>query len=117
MKEKSNLALKLKLLRRERNVTSEEVANAIGIKPATYRRYEIDTNPKRETFVILADYFGVSLDYLVGDDDTYDFRVASPSRHINHEASDISNFELLMIKKIRALNEDKLSELLKFLDN
>lgn len=117
MKEKSILALKLKQLRREKNVTSEEVANAIGIKPATYRRYEIDTNPKRETFVALSEYFDVSIDYLVGNEEAYDFRVASPVRHISDDALELSNFEMLMLKKIRSLDEDKLSELIKFLEN
>ncbi len=116
MKEKSVLALKLKQLRRKKNVTSEEVANAIGIKPATYRRYEIDTNPKRETFVKLAEYFDVSIDYLVGNDEAVDFFAASPVKSIGNDSSEFSNFELLMIKKIRALDEDKLSTLLKFLD-
>ena len=114
MKEKSILALKLKQLRREKNVTSEEVANAVGIKPATYRRYEIDTNPKRETFVKLSEYFGVSIDYLVGNEEVFSFRTESPN--INKEKDKLSTFELLMIRKIRALDEDKLSDLLKFLD-
>lgn len=115
MKEKSILALKLKQLRREKNVTSEEVANAVGIKPATYRRYEIDTNPKRETFVKLAEYFEVSIDYLVGNEEAFSFRTESPN--LNREKDKLSTFELLMIKKIRALDEDKLSDLLKFLDS
>lgn len=114
MKEKSILALKLKQLRREKNVTSEEVANAVGIKPATYRRYEIDTNPKRETFVKLSEYFGVSVDYLVGNEEVFSFRTESPN--MNKEKDKLSTFELLMIRKIRALDEDKLSDLLKFLD-
>ena len=114
MKEKSILALKLKQLRREKNVTSEEVANAVGIKPATYRRYEIDTNPKRETFVKLSEYFGVSIDYLVGNEEVFSFRTESPN--INKGKDKLSTFELLMIRKIRALDEDKLSDLLKFLD-
>lgn len=114
MKEKSILALKLKQLRREKNVTSEEVANAVGIKPATYRRYEIDTNPKRETFVKLSEYFGVSVDYLVGNEEAFSFRTESPN--MNKEKDKLSTFELLMIRKIRALDEDKLSDLLKFLD-
>lgn len=114
MKEKSILALKLKQLRREKNVTSEEVASAVGIKPATYRRYEIDTNPKRETFVKLSEYFGVSIDYLVGNEEVFSFRTESPN--INKEKDKLSTFELLMIRKIRALDEDKLSDLLKFLD-
>lgn len=117
MKSKSLLARKLKQLRSYKNVTSEEVANAIGIKPATYRRYEIDTNPKRETFVKLAEYFDVPLDYLVGNEDTYKFVVKNEPESIEKETPEVSNFELLMLKKIRSLSEDKLAELIKFLDS
>lgn len=117
MKSKSLLARKLKQLRSYKNVTSEEVAKAIGIKPATYRRYEIDTNPKRETFVKLAEYFEVPIDYLVNNQDAYELKVSCTSESFVRETPDISNFELLMIKRIRALSEDKLAELLKFLDS
>lgn len=46
MREKSDLALRLKALRREKGVNSQTVADAVGIKSATYRRYEIDTKPR-----------------------------------------------------------------------
>ena len=46
MHAKSDLALRLKLLRKERGLTSDQVAEAVGVKSATYRRYEIDTKPK-----------------------------------------------------------------------
>lgn len=65
MREKSDLALRLKALRREKGVNSQTVADAVGIKSATYRRYEIDTKPKDAVYVALANYFGVSVDYLM----------------------------------------------------
>jgi len=118
MKNKSDLALRLKKLRREKNVTSDEVAQAIGIKGATYRRYEIDTNPKRDTFIRLADYFGVTVDYLIGNVDEEDeFKVANAYKALNKEAVELSNFELLMLNKIRRLDENRLADLLEFLDN
>ena len=38
MHAKSDLALRLKLLRKERGLTSDQVAEAVGVKSATYRR-------------------------------------------------------------------------------
>ena len=61
MQKKSGLAVRLKALRREKGVTSQVVADAIGIKSATYRRYEIDTKPRDEVYVALADIVCVPL--------------------------------------------------------
>ena len=65
MQEKSALALRLKMLRREKGLTAQQVADALGIKSATYRRYEIDTKPRDEVYIALAEFFGVSVDYLM----------------------------------------------------
>ena len=67
MKEKSELAIRLKQLRKDMGVTSSKVSQAIGVKNSTYRRYEIDTMPKIETFIALSQYFCVSVDYLIGN--------------------------------------------------
>lgn len=56
MHAKSDLALRLKLLRKERGLTSDQVAEAVGVKSATYRRYEIDTKPKDSIYLALADF-------------------------------------------------------------
>ena len=65
MHAKSDLALRLKLLRKERGLTSDQVAEAVGVKSATYRRYEIDTKPKDSIYLALADFFGVTVDFLM----------------------------------------------------
>lgn len=67
MKEKSEFAIRLKQLRKDKGITSYVVAQNIGIKDSTYRRYEIDTMPKIETLIGLSRYFGVSVDYLIGN--------------------------------------------------
>ena len=66
MQEKSQLAFTLIQLRKQKHVSSQVVADAIGVKGTTYRRYEISTQPKLEVLSKIADYFGVSVDYLVG---------------------------------------------------
>ena len=43
---------------------------SVGVNPRTYRHYETgDREPKMATLIALADYFGVTLDYLVGRTD------------------------------------------------
>lgn len=53
--------------RLNKKVTQEEAANNIGIARATYAGYEIKkSEPDINTLIRIADYFKVSIDYLVG---------------------------------------------------
>ena len=57
----------LKILRKKRNLTQKDVADAIGITFQTYSYYETGrTNPTPETLCKLADFFGVTIDELLG---------------------------------------------------
>ena len=54
-------------LREDNDKTQEEIADYLNIKQTTYSKYELGKiNIPIEVFVKLADYYGVSLDYLVG---------------------------------------------------
>lgn len=54
-------------LRKERGMTQEELAKALNKKRSTYSGYETEgKEPDLETVCILANYFGVSTDYLLG---------------------------------------------------
>lgn len=59
----------LKRFRRERKLTQEEIADAIGIHRQAYQRYEAGRVLPIITFLIkLADAYDVSIDYLIGRD-------------------------------------------------
>ena len=61
---------RLKELRIYRNLTQKEIADSIGMAPVAYQRYEYCTRePAYQKLIALADYFDVSLDYLVGRSD------------------------------------------------
>ncbi len=58
---------RLRELRKSRDLTQAQVAEGINCTPAAYNRYETgEREPSMETLAMLADYFGVSLDYLYG---------------------------------------------------
>lgn len=58
---------RLEDLRIDRDLTQQEVADILGCKREVYRRYEKGTRTIPVDFLIqLADYYGVSLDYIVG---------------------------------------------------
>ena len=57
----------LKLLRTERNLTQMELAFDLGLPQSTYQQYESGAHQAPyETLIQIADYFGVSIDYLLG---------------------------------------------------
>lgn len=60
---------KLKELRKQNNLTQSDIASIINSTQRTYSGYELGTSePNIETLCKLADYYHVSLDYLVGRD-------------------------------------------------
>lgn len=73
---KSNLHNVLRQLREEQGKTQHEIAEILGISQKTYCNYEKgNRRPDIETLIALADYFRVSIDFLVGryvlrEDDT-----------------------------------------------
>lgn len=65
-----NLAAQFRKLRMEKNLTQKQVAEGIEIAEQAYQRYEYGrTIPSAIVLIALADYFDVSLDYLVGRSD------------------------------------------------
>lgn len=60
---------RLKELRKKNNITQEQVAKHLGVKRSTYSNYEYgNREPDNETLNKIADYFEVSVDYLLGRD-------------------------------------------------
>ena len=61
------LSKNLLTLRKERGLSREAVARALDISSMTYQRYEKDLRePTASLMVKLADFYGVTLDQLVG---------------------------------------------------
>jgi transcriptional regulator with XRE-family HTH domain len=57
----------LKLLRQEKKITQKELATILNLSPSTIAMYETGKRkPDSDTLKLLADYFDVSVDYLLG---------------------------------------------------
>lgn len=57
--------MKLKYLREQAGLSQYEIAPMLEVTQATYANYELEkTQPTIQTLCKLADYYGVSLDYL-----------------------------------------------------
>ena len=62
--------IRLKQLREDRGLKQAEMAELMGVVLRQYQRYEQgDQEPKLAGWIFLADFFNVSLDYLVGRSD------------------------------------------------
>ena len=70
----NKLGIRIKDLRIENRKTQEQVAKDLGTTKATIGRYELGTRePKTDILNALADYFGVTTDYLLGRTDERTF--------------------------------------------
>ena len=57
----------LKLLRSERNMSQQELADALGISKSSINMYERgERQPNFELLETIADFFNVDIDYLLG---------------------------------------------------
>ena len=65
-----NLSKRLKLLRESKSLTQKQLAKILGVTEVSIQRFEYGTSrPNLDKIAFLADYFDVSLDYLVGRSD------------------------------------------------
>ncbi|MDO5153672.1 MAG: helix-turn-helix transcriptional regulator [Eubacteriales bacterium] len=65
--------MNIKDIRVRKNLTQAEVANALGVSPVVYSRYETGARqPSIDIIVQLADFLCVTVDYLLGRQDVED---------------------------------------------
>jgi len=62
-------ALRLRMLRKEKKLSQQQVADALGITRTAYNKYESGTSSPSRKLRELMDLFGVSADYLLGRDE------------------------------------------------
>lgn len=65
--------MRLKELRTRRKLRQQDVADAVNCSQAVYSRYENgEREPSKDTLNRLADFYGVSVDYILGRDPVAD---------------------------------------------
>ena len=61
------MKLRIRELRKSRELTIENLAQLVGVSRATINNYERGVHePNIETLIRFADYFNVTVDYLIG---------------------------------------------------
>lgn len=93
---------RLRQLRIERNLTQAEIANAIGVSAATIGNYEQGTREPRNNRIkqILADYFNVSVDYLMNKEN-----VSKVSEDLLHENMLLRMENISLKRKLELITE------------
>jgi len=68
----ATLGNKIKYLREKNNLSQKELAKILNIANSTLSQYESDVRvPSDDIKILIADYFNVSLDYLLGRPNTH----------------------------------------------
>ena len=92
---------RLKVLRNEKNMTQSELAKLLEVSASTIGMYEQGRrDPDTKTLTFLAEYFGVSIDYLLGRIDIKNpYEIETIAAHIDgdefteEELQDIEQFK------------------------
>ena len=88
-----------KILRKQKGLTQREFAKIFNISFQAVSYYEKGARqPDFETLIKFADYFGVSVDYLIG-------RTGASSAPFGTSASPLNEEEYELLKNFRLLNE------------
>lgn len=91
----------LKTLRKQHNISQQQLANAIGVSQQSINKYENhNIEPDITTLIMMADFFHTSVDYLIGH--TNENRPVEPM-----QAYELNNAEAELINKYRKLDAEK----------
>lgn len=86
---------RLKELRKQKNLSQDQLSEALDIPSSSLRRYETRGElPKRERLELIADYFSVSIDYLLGRTDNPEQILSEPSR-VLIDSLDLTDEEIM----------------------
>ena len=84
---------RLKELRTAQKLTQQQMADYLGVDRTTYVKYETDkSEPTFDTLQKLADYFGVTVDFLMGRD-TIEKPAATMDDELNEYLEELKNRE------------------------
>lgn len=101
--------MKLKELRKEKHLTQEQIAKIINVSQVGYNNYETE---RREiplnSLICLANYYNVTLDYLVGRDFKNDIGYLNQDqKNVVYVIKQLNkkNLDFILGQSLRLLNE------------
>lgn len=104
----NSIADRLRALRSEKGVNQETVSEAVGISRVGLARYETGQRvPVLKIAARLAEYYGVSVQHLLGNDEPTLTQEKAPANDPLTEQ---------IMAKVRTMNEEELRQLLRIMD-
>ncbi len=101
----------LRVLRNEKGISQQQLADVILVSQQSVNKYENhDVEPDIDILIKIADYFDVSLDYLVGRTDIKEM-VTKP------KMSDLSDKEAKFVQRFRCLKENQKDFVFQLMDS
>lgn len=98
--------MRLKEARKTRKLTQQQVADLLGVPLRTYQNYEREVNdPDTDVLCRLADYYGMTTDYLIGYSD---IAVSYDSSRVLNRSDDEMRLVLSYRKLPRSLRQSVL---------
>lgn len=95
---------RIKQLRNENDINQDVLAKLLNLEVAGVSKLETGRVPLKDEYIIkLAEYFGVSTDYLLGKSD-----IRNPEEQIKQE------FEFAYHKDMEGLSEEEIADALRF---
>lgn len=105
------MIMNLKKLRQNAGLSQQQLANIIMVSQQSINKYENhNVEPDTGTLIKIADFFDVSLDYLIGRTDIKEM-VSKP------HMSDLSEYEARLVKQFRCLNEKQQACVMNIIDS
>lgn len=102
--------IRLYELRSEKGLSQRKIAERFNISQSTYNNWENSkTQPSISQLLSLAEFFGVSVDYLLGNCDDFG--------NITYKDSFIKNNEVELINTYRKLSQAAQQNILDFMKN
>lgn len=113
--------IQLRMERAKKGLTQERIAEKLNIKRSTYAKYETGENqPDYDMLKKMADFFGVSSDYLLGinTNDVTDQKEFNPLGEINDYIKEIGidSIGFFDIEDWKNLNEEDIADIKKHFD-
>ncbi|MFS9094942.1 helix-turn-helix domain-containing protein [Streptococcus mitis] len=94
---------KLKMLRKKKGLTQQEVAKLVHVERGVYTNWELgNRNPNYENLSMLACVFDVSIDYLLGD-----YLEISKERYLKIKESDLMKTSNVFPQRLKELRLKK----------
>lgn len=107
---------RLRTLRKNMQLYQKDVASHLGIDRTTYVKYETGASqPDGATLAKLADYFGVTVDYLLGREEQKE-KPAAPKSDGLWDAICANETKLKLANQIARMDDDSLRRLIAIME-